>query len=239
MNLDLTSALDQLLTNGTFLVVGVLLLYVGMRWPRHALKLAVLLVPLTLCSSIWAVRDFQNAMSTIWSSEGLPALAPNCGKNAKCLEHFEKAKKAARAKQQRELLESLVAPLLLFAMTGILIRRGRFARRHILALKDKDALLAAPLDVSSIDAPPFEPPRDEAEDDTARSHERASPLTWLSDPDADAEEAATDSDPHERWWATKARADDAEDLPHPKSALDASDDDARWMPKPPPPQQER
>lgn len=237
MNSTLDLVQGFLLWNGVFLGIGVLCFYVGMRLPRHALKLAVLLAPIAFCSAIWAVGTFRDFARTSTES----SQRPECGKNVKCWERFEKIQKELHRKQARELLKSLMVPLFLFVMLWVLIRRDRFARCQASMLKDKEALLAAPLDVS-LDFPPLDSSTESSKtapldlDHTGVGTSKDGPWSRASSDgaaQADARagseaESSAHADPHERWWLPKEKIEP--DLP---VRQDTSNDE-RWMPRPPP-----
>lgn len=119
---------DSLLfQNGVFLGASALAFYAGMRWPRHALKLAALLLPLAICASAWTAGEFMAAQAR---AVELP-MAPGCGEDERCRARFAKAQERARRAQVRALFGATVLPLLMVAILALLVRRDRSVRQQL------------------------------------------------------------------------------------------------------------
>lgn len=203
MNLSLIGG-SLLVQNSVFLGAGAVVFYAGMRWPRRALMLAALFLPLVLWSAAWSAGEFMAVETT---SIGSP-MPPRCAEDARCWAHFSQLQEKVRRDQVRTLFGALVVPLLMLAVLALLILRDRSARRQ--AARAQCAGEAVSAMASAVPS-------------------RAASCRYAPRPQGDAgsdDGAAGDAeDPHGRWWLPK----EPEGAVQPRGQ--AHGDDARWMPK--------
>ena len=209
------------LIGGTPLLHGVALLgasalafYVGMRWPRHALKLAIAFLPLVLFSMAGAVGALHAAFEATTATSALP----DCGQDARCWQRFEQVQAQAQSEQVRDLLGACAVPSLALALLALLVRRGRYARRRAEALGEGVA--------------PRPTPGGDALAATLRNEPPPPALRSPRDAAAAGSEAAPPGDALDEgpcWWRARPEDEGGDDLP--TTATRDPDGDARWMPK--------
>ena len=182
--------------------------YAGMRWARHAAKLFVIVVPLL----VWSGGMIREAAMAPSEGETAANFVPSCGEDEQCWRTFARQRAQLREGEMARLFAPTAAFFMTLALSVLLVRRARFARR-----------LGASAEGDAHPKVPVRP---------ADARESGGPS--LPEGEAGTEVRAPprrrESDGPRQWWEIEPDEDSAEEVDDGNGRPMPARDEARWDP---------